>query len=167
MNAGDPVTILCNDARVPDGSSAAASKIQVLNYQSQGSISPNVRIGLPDFVRDVHYLPDRILDLLELAAYVFCADRMSSRGNRDALEYYAWARSFHFIIKVRDHEFWSSKSVSDCLSRALEFMTGDRRYLFSFQPGHSTPRTSLFDSEAFRLNSTAKPSVLLFSGGLD
>ena len=51
------------------------------------------------------------------------------------MEYQAWARSFHYVVKVRDHTFWSQSAVSACLSRALQFMTGDREYSFSFQPG--------------------------------
>ncbi|MDE0230814.1 MAG: hypothetical protein OXI56_04730 [bacterium] len=127
----------------------------------------NVRIGLPNFVRDVYYLPDRALDLLELAAFVYCADRMKSRGSKRAVEYHAWARSFHFVVKVRDHAFWSRKEVADCLSEALRFMTGDREYRFSFEPGHSTSKTSLFDDEQFSLGNACDTTVALFSGGLD
>ena len=167
MSAVDPVIFLCNDAQLPDGGSAAASRIQILNYESRCGRPANLRIGLPDFVRGVYHLPDRVLDLLELAAYVYCADRMTSRGQVKALEYHAWARSLHFVARVRDHEFWRQKEVSDGLSGALEFMTGDRRYCFTFLPGHTTPPTGLFDAEEFRLSDAGKPSVLLFSGGLD
>lgn len=167
MSAGDPVTFLCNDAQLPEEGSAAASRIQILNYESRCNRQANVRIGLPDFVSGVYHLPDRVLDLLELAAYVYCADRMTSRGQVKALEYHAWARSLDFVVRVRDHEFWRQKEVSDSLAGALEFMTGDNRYRFTFQPGHITPPTGLFDAEEFRLSDAGKPSVLLFSGGLD
>ena len=80
MRAGDPVTFLCNDAQLHEEGSAAASRIQTLNYESRCNRQANVRIGLPDFVSGVYHLPDRVLDLLELAAYVYCADRMTSRG---------------------------------------------------------------------------------------
>ena len=126
-----------------------------------------MKLGLPNFVRDVYHLPDRTLDLLELAAHVYCADRMSSRGSKGAVEYHAWARSFHFAVKVRDYTFWKRSDVSACLSRALQFMTGDREYRFSFQPGHSTQRTGLFDDEQFRIENSQDLNVALFSGGLD
>ena len=46
-------------------------------------------------------------------------------------------------------------------------MAGDREYRFSFQPGHSTPRTGLFDDEQFRMESSQNLDVALFSGGID
>ena len=166
MGSDPPVLVLCNRASPPDESSSDQSAL-VLDYQDREGVLANVKLGLPNFVRDVYHLPDRTLDLLELAAYVYCADRMSSRGPKVAVEYQAWARSFHFVVKVRDHTFWSQSDVSACLSRALQFMTGDREYSFSFQPGHSTPRTGLFDDEQFRMESSQDLDVALFSGGID
>ena len=65
------------------------------------------------FVRDVSHLPSRILDLLEIAAYVFCADRLASRGRKDNVEYHSWPRLFHFVIKVRDFDFWDTHDVKE------------------------------------------------------
>ena len=120
-----------------------------------------------NIVQNVLHLPGRILDLVELAGFVYCADRLVGRGARNSVEYHSWARSFHFVVRVRDHEFWQQSSVSKCLANALKFMSGDREYCFEFQPGHSTPPTSLFDSEKFHGVQHFKPSVVLFSGGLD
>ena len=168
MSDGAPVTVLCNGANGPQGGQAsAASAMLNLNYLQQGSTSPIVHIGLPNFVRDVYHLPERVLDLLELGAYAYCADRLVRRGEIKALEYHAWARSFHFFVRVRDYQFWQQSAVSDALARALQFMTGDREYRFTFQPGHSTPQTNLFDNEQFQLDPTDNLSVVLFSGGLD
>ena len=83
------------------------------------------------------------------------------------MEYHAWARSFHFVVKVRDYAFWKRNDVSACLSRALQFMTGDLEYKFSFQPGHSTQITGLFDDEQFRMDNSQYLKVALFSGGID
>ncbi len=168
MNASTPVTVLCNGA---DGSEretgSASSSILDLNYLEHAGVKPVVHISLPDFIRNVYHLPDRILDLLELAAYVYCADRLVKRGSKGAVEYHAWARSFQFFVKVRDFNFWQQNIVSDTLSAALQFMTGDREYDFIFQPGHSTPPTSLFDTEKFHITPNNGLSVILFSGGLD
>ena len=166
MGSDTPVLVLCNRASPRDENSSGRDAI-VLDYLDEEGGSANVKLGLPNFVRDVYHLPDRTLDLLELAAYVYCADRMSSRGSKAAVEYHAWARSFHFVVKVRDYTFWRRSDVSACLSRALQFMTGDREYKFSFQPGHSTPRTSLFDDEQFQMENSQDLNVALFSGGLD
>ena len=167
MSNKAPVLVLCNGASASDNGSKEYQKKIVLNYLQQGDTPANVRIGLPAFVRSVHHLPDRVLDLLELSAYVYCADRMVSRGLTRAVEFQGWSRFFHFVIKVRDYDFWSREDVSRCLSMMLRFMTGDLKYTFSFQPGHSTPRTGLFDDEQFVLEESSRLSVILFSGGLD
>ena len=165
MGSEAPVLVLCNGALRPD-EEHGDQRILILDYLEREGNLINVRIGLPCLVRNVDYLPDRLLDLLELAAFVYCADRMSSRGSKYAVEYQAWVRSFHFIVKVRDHAFWTSDRVADCLSRALRFMTGDREYRFSFESGHSTPATGLFDDEEFMADNNQELTVMLFSGGL-
>ena len=133
---------------------------------SEGS-RPNVRLGLPDFVRSVYYLPPRCRDLLEIAAYVFTGDRLTPRGSSKAVEYQSWSRSPRFIIKVRDYEFWHQSRVGEALESALRFATGDYDYEFTFQPNHATPPTSLFDNEVFSLEHDGDISIMLFSGGID
>ena len=164
--AGLPHYIFCNGSEgtavVPNG-----SKTEILNYLPLHDYPQNVHITLPDFVRRIYHLPDRFLDLLEIAAYVFSADRLVSRGARDLVEYHSWSRSFVFVIPVRDYDFWEQPIARQSLSAALEFMTGDRSYDFIFQAGHSTPITNLFDSEEFKLDSPSGLSIILFSGGLD
>ena len=81
MGSDTPVLVLCNRASPPDESSSDQGAI-VLDYRDVEGVLANVKLGLPNFVRDVYHLPDRTLDLLELAAYVYCADRMSRRGSR-------------------------------------------------------------------------------------
>jgi len=63
----------------------------VLDYLTDS----RVRVRLPDFVRSMGTLPPRVLDLIEIAAYVFCADRLTSRGPPDSLVYDSWSRQFH------------------------------------------------------------------------
>ena len=127
MKTDDTVAVfLCNGATPPDGLKRAT--YTVLDYQTSGSEPPIVRLRLPAFVRSVNYLPDRCLDLLEIAAYVFAADRLTPRGSREAVEYQSWSRSLHFIVKVRDHEFWSQPTVCEALEVALRFGTGDQGY---------------------------------------
>ena len=162
---GEVATFLCNEATPPDGS--RQSDYTVLDYRPSDSERPTVRLGLPDFVRSVNYLPDRHLDLLEMAAYVFAADRLTHRGSREAVEYQSWSRSLHFIMKVRDYEFWRQPSVSTALASALRFATGNHNYEFTFQAGHATSPTSLFDSESFSMSHDGDLSIMLFSGGID
>ena len=167
MSNDAPAVVLCNGARESQETSSRESKTFNLAYLNQGPELANVSIGLDRFVHNVFHLSDRVLDLVELAAYVYCADRIVSRGATNLVEYHSWARSFHFVVRVRDYDFWKQSSVSKSLANALKFMTGDREYRFEFQPGHSTPPTNLFDSEEFQGEQFVKPSVVLFSGGLD
>jgi len=157
-----PHIVLANDAKGP---SRAKAPIR-LEYIPTCNDS-NVKIGLPQFVQNVYYLPDRILDLLEIAGYVFAADRYIFRGPKIAVEYQAWSRSIEFYIRVRDQTFWSQQKVTDALSHALEFMTGDAKYSFHFEAGHKTPPTGLFDQPVFSVKPGETVHVTLFSGGLD
>jgi 7-cyano-7-deazaguanine synthase in queuosine biosynthesis len=165
MRNAPPRIVLCNGADLPQ--QLAQSEHLVLEYRESPASSPNIKLALPDFVHDLFHLPDRILDLLEIAAYVFCADRLASRGRKDNVEYHSWSRLLHFVIKVRDFDFWDTHDVKEKLKEALTFMSGDRAYHFTFQPGHSTPPVSLFDTERFQIEPQQDTRVILFSGGLD
>ena len=155
---------LCNGESLPDDMDGVPGT--ALDYRPQIG-NANVRLGLPDFVQSVYHLPDRFLDLLEIAAYVFAGDRLTLRGSKNTVEYHSWARNLHYVMRVRDHAFWSRSDVQDALRAVLLFMTGDQSYDFTFQPGHSTPPADLFDSEVFQVESADSLSVMLFSGGLD
>jgi len=165
MNSSTPKVFLCNGAGYHKDL-AGNEKVTSLDYISDNT-ARNVNLQLPRFVDQVLHLPQRILDLLEIAAYVFAADRMTFRGANEAVELQAWPRVMHFVIRVRDADFWNQTSVKHKLSAALLFMTGDRDYLFDFLPGHSTSPISLFDREEFAIAPGEPASVALFSGGLD
>jgi 7-cyano-7-deazaguanine synthase in queuosine biosynthesis len=160
--ATGPHHVLCNGAQftLPHHGSALS-----LDYRP--GHNPNVRIGLPSFVDQLTHVPARLLDLLELAAYVYCADRWTDRGAKDAVEYHGWSRAFHFYIKVRDFAFWAQPSIANKLNAALTFLSGDREFEFEFQPGHDTPPASLFDIAGVSLSDLNNTRVVLFSGGLD
>lgn len=155
------ITVICNGAR-----SARARKPLTLEYRP--SVGRNVNLALPRFTLDLISIPARTLDLLEIAAYVYAADRKTPRGRADQLEYHAWSRRFRFRVKVRDASFWKRKEVGAALDTALTFLTGDASFEFEFEGGHSTPPASLFDGTTLPNLSAKRPSrVALFSGGLD
>jgi 7-cyano-7-deazaguanine synthase in queuosine biosynthesis len=160
MTGGRTFAFACNGAKAP-----SVLKAEVLDYRS--SKGPHkLRLLLPSLVWALGFIPPRVLDLLELAAYIFAADRLSSRGARDAVDYQSWGRRMHLVHRVRDFDFWNTEAVREELGAALEFATGDQSWIFEFQPGHQTDPVSLFDSEEFKAgNKDSK--VLLFSGGLD
>lgn len=157
--------ILCNGAELPR--QLEQTNYLVLEYQNKTDRTQNVKLALPDFVRNIYFLPDRILDLLEIASYVYCSDRLNSRGKKTVLEPHNWARTFHLEIKVRDYEFWENPEVKERLKDALIFMSGDKAYHFSFQPNHMTEPAGIFDDEIFQIESNKNTKVILFSGGLD
>jgi len=136
-------------------------------------LEANITVKYDEFVRAPENLPPKILDLLQIAAYVFCADRLVNRGARESLSNDAWARSFEFHIPVLDYDFWNNPALQNALSEALVFMTGDRKYRFVFKPsrlGH-LPQTvrqlSIFKDEFEFYDGIENADVLLFSGGLD
>ncbi|MEX1014941.1 MAG: hypothetical protein WDZ80_07340, partial [Candidatus Paceibacterota bacterium] len=91
--------ILCNGAKLPQSSSKKKQDVVQLEY-NPNSPDINVNIPIPKFVECVYHLPKRVKDLLEIAAYVFAADRKIKRGTTDSVEYQIWSRDLRFVIKV-------------------------------------------------------------------
>lgn len=163
MTSGRPTTVvLANGASRPPG----LAKPLVLDYRANNG--PNIRLALPEFIRNVLHVSARTLDLLEIAAYVYAADRLVGRGRTDAVEYTAWSRNLAFRIRVRDYPFWARADVKGKLTETLEYMTGDASVDFAFEAGHSTGATGLFDSrQSRRISDTNIGAISLFSGGVD
>ena len=114
MSLANKHIILCNDAKLPTGLGRRKSnKIIELNHTSKNK---NVEIKLLDFITRLNYLPNSIKDLLEIATYVYAADRSVLRGTIKDVEFQSWSRNFHFVFKVRDIEFWNKDEVRDSLS---------------------------------------------------
>ena len=134
-----------------------ASEINLLHRDFNG-ISANITADFEKFLSDPEKLPAYIIDLLQIAAYVFCADRMAHRESRSSVYNDAWARSFEFKIPVKDYEFWKNPQISTVMCETLQFMTGDRKYVFdlsdlgkyliawySQRPNISYGETKIFD----------------------
>ena len=156
------VSFLCNGA-----SHTGLTNPRPLEYRPKHP-TRNVNISLARFARNVLRIPPRTLDLLELAAYTYAADRLVKRGHRRAVEFHSWPRRIHVRTKVRDIEFWQRSDVREVLCGCLKFMTGDAKFSFSFEGGHATAPASLFDREDFEHPVGSKDTeVTLFSGGLD
>jgi 7-cyano-7-deazaguanine synthase in queuosine biosynthesis len=151
-----------------------ASTLNLL-HKDVNDITANIMIGYRNFVNDPESISKRILDLLQIAAYVFCADRMAYRGKRDSLNNDGWARSFEFNIPVYDIEFWNNENTKKTLSDALQFMTGDRKYSFIFhtlsidvvKTENKQLKFSIFNSEYETIEEAGATDIMLFSGGLD
>jgi 7-cyano-7-deazaguanine synthase in queuosine biosynthesis len=161
--------VLCSDALLPKGFGRGADySILKLAYDPNSS-SNNVNIDLPHFKESLSvHIRDRIKDLLEIAGYIYAADRLIKRGEIDSLEYHAWARNIHFVFKVRDLKFWEQTSTSKLLSEALLYMSGDKQLNFSFIGGaKDIGQLNAFDVEGISPELKVKSTIALFSGGLD
>jgi 7-cyano-7-deazaguanine synthase in queuosine biosynthesis len=128
----------------------------------------NVNLQIHDISRAmVGNIPDVLLDLLEIAAYIYCADQRAKRGNDRLAGYGAsWRRSLRFTIPVRRPDVWSSPGVLEPLQDTLSFLSDDA-YEFTFVEAASpfTEREAYFPDL-----SDGDPSVdaiALFSGGID
>jgi hypothetical protein len=65
-------------------------------------------------------VPDVVIDLVEIATYVYCADQLIPRGGDGVINAGAkWRRHFSFHIPVRLLGLWSSPAVTDALQRVL------------------------------------------------
>jgi 7-cyano-7-deazaguanine synthase in queuosine biosynthesis len=156
--------ILCNGAPKSTIRKKTGDAVPIiLDYRDED----RVLLHLPRFIISVGTVPQRVLDLLELCAYVFAADRLVSRGQANSVVFDAWSRTFHFAVKVRDFDFWNDPVTKKKLSELLEFISGDRQFKFEFVAGHATPPAHLFDREDCFFEPSKPHHVMLFSGGLD
>ncbi len=165
-----PIAVYCDE--LCKSNQCSTKELNLLNRDING-LEANITVGFSKFVRNPESLSPRILDLLRIAAYVYCADRLVYRGDRDSLSNTAWARSFDFHIPVSDIAFWSDNKVAAKMGEALAFMTGDRQFRFSFKQAKISPvetsnqQMSLFTTEYVTLGEAEITDVMLFSGGLD
>src|SRR5262245_21417991 len=97
------------------------------------SASPNVNRGFEDIEKQmVSEIPDHLRDLLDIATYVFVADRMVGRGGKTLPNMgREWHRSFRFSIAVREPDRWNRPEIKAALQDLVGFLSGDD-YRFQF-----------------------------------
>ncbi len=150
------------------GAAAGEAPPNALRLNLSGS-SQNLQVRLGDLgqklVKDV---PDRLVDLVDIAAYVYGTDLAHSRGGPVARQMGAdWRRNSRLVIPVRDPDHWQRQDIREGLESTLRFLSEDN-YHFDFQlaPNNGKFREYLSwdeaDAKAFRPD-----EVILFSGGLD
>ena len=112
-------------------------------------------------------VPDLLIDLLEVAAYIYCADQRLGRGS-DKLTNFGenWRRSLHFSISVRLPEVWQHSDVQKLLAETLGFLSDDS-YSFDFRRADvpAQPRELYFPNLIDA--SMEHDEIALFSGGVD
>jgi 7-cyano-7-deazaguanine synthase in queuosine biosynthesis len=128
----------------------------------------NINLRIDDISKAlVSDIPDVLLDLLEVAAYVYCADQQTRRGSEYLTDYGSdWRREMVFRIPVRSPGVWQSTDVREGLAELLGFLSDDH-YTFEF----AAAQNPLAGKEAYFSNLTDQldqpDEIALFSGGLD
>ena len=94
----------------------------------------NITLKLEDISkRLVANVPDLLIDLAEIATYIYCADQATSRGGEmQAGMGSDWRRKFRFVIPVRRADHWSHPKVLGPLRDAVSFLSEDD-YEFEFE----------------------------------
>jgi len=156
------VVLLCNEAatgrRETDG---------VLKLRTSGA-HRNVRLNLGDIGSTLNQsIPSALVDLLEIAAFVYIADQIEHRGAHDVESMGAnWRRRLRFKISVRELALWRSEEMSAALSELLSFLSEDE-YEFEFIKYERPPSVDSYLEFADYDDSVTPGAIALFSGGLD
>lgn len=119
-------------------------------------------------VREALYtdVPPALLDLIDVAAYVYAADQAVAR-DADGGEYGpGWRRNLAFRVPVREPDRWRSEPVRGRLVAALSFLSEDE-YRFEFEPlVGGPPLRGYLDFGGTPFDGVVE-DVVMFSGGLD
>lgn len=110
-------------------------------------------------------LSKRSTDLIRLAAYVYRADQIISRGGgRDAHAAH-WRRHLTLCMPVSEPDLWATPAIVERLTAALRFLTDDVwEFVFSAAP----PELQQLPLDVPTEEVIGQPnSVVLLSGGLD
>src|SRR5437764_1370155 len=107
-----PRLVLCSGVNIAQGDPLRDGR-RALELSTHGRHA-NVNVRIEDVAKALmRDLSPRLVDLLEIAAFVFTADCATTRGaewgDDDTRE--PWDRNIKFVIPVRDPRFWASKEV--------------------------------------------------------
>lgn len=124
----------------------------------------NIQLRIKDIqehlLRDI---PSQFHDLIEIAAYVYCADQAIARGGSGVENFGRdWRRKLFFRIPVRNPDLWNSLPLYDQLIETLSFLSEDE-YHFEFTHLADEPPTQ----QCLNLDMPLPEEVMLYSGGLD
>ena len=142
---------LCLDVNAPPGS------------------SKKINLHLGDICRAlVDNVPDVLADMLEIAAYVYCADQFTTRGSELMSDMGAeWRRKFRLQIPVRSPDIWSRADVRDSLVATLRFLTEDEWAFDFLEATRDVGLQPYFEFTDMSAQTVSPDEVILFSGGLD
>ena len=155
--------VLCGGANA--GSSGMTKALRL----ALSGPNENITLEIDDISRRMLAdVPPVLTDLLEIAAYVYCADQLVSRGGATMRNLGAdWRRDLRFVIPVREPELWQAPEIRDNLEHLLAFMSEDT-IRFDFIPAEAPESINRYFNFASGADaSVPAEEVALFSGGLD
>lgn len=164
-----PRLVLCNGTSLPLGLKRLGEGRDELRLDSFGRDS-NVNICLED-VTDFFWktLTPRIVDLIEIAAFVYAADSAVSRGTGwiDQKSTESWSRDYLIVIPVRDREFWQQPEIITIIEEVLSFFTDDSWNVIFTELEKDRDIQEYLDLLDDEWPFSEVERVALFSGGLD
>lgn len=164
-----PKLFLCSGIKISETDGRKINR-DVIELDSLGD-NPNVNVRLENISTLFNQnLSDRLIDLLEIAAYVFTADSSSIRGTgfTDNGTNEKWGRDFHFVIPVRDLDFWKSERVIKLLTTIIDFTSNDKAIFDFIKLEQKRKQKEYFEFGGIEdWNLYGVDRVTMFSGGLD
>lgn len=158
------VLVLGDGARPPTGLPASTTTIEL---RTEGA-DPNVTLRGDVFrIELLRELPDRLDDLLRIAAFVYSSDTRISRGTEKDVFASRWMRSFRMILPVWDLNFWQDRNVQESLKETLNFLTGDEFDFDFIQRTNRQVKQGIFDFKELIGPLPRVDVVISFSGGSD
>ena len=154
--------VLCGEAAATRDYETGALRLRLTG---QGA---NIRLELADIERRMlANVKAQLANLTEIAAYIYCADQLVSRGG-DASRGLGrdWRRQWQFVVPVRLPELWNDDVVATALRQTLGFMA-DEDFRFEFIAPAKPEPIDTYLAFAKSDSSIRADEVALFSGGLD
>jgi len=155
--------ILCGGASAPRGVRAEPLKLDLWGGH------PNVFLKIHNITDAVMKNPPAVLlDLLDMATYLYAGDQSVPRGGTRSFDYGdSWSRRLRYVIPLRKFKVWNRPAVKEALAELLAWMTDDE-FEFSFPKYEKAPKLpSYLEFDKDTPNPTRIEEVCLFSGGLD
>jgi 7-cyano-7-deazaguanine synthase in queuosine biosynthesis len=151
------------------GPAEDGAKVLPLNLWSGRRDGNDITLKMEDLHESLYRaVPAEFQDLLEIAAYVYCADQATRRGEKNVDGFGdAWRRHCCFKIPVRRLDFWKRADVQKVLRETLEFLSDDY-FDFEFVHGKHAPKMQEYFPDLVPGGpGDGVEGVVLFSGGLD
>ncbi len=154
---------VCDGAAVPPAWNGSGWVLHTIATRGPGA-ELNLQIAnLEETV--LAHVSDRAADLVRIAAFVYAADQMTSRGGEKDVHRQGWRRRMHLSIPVTDPDYWSCEDVRSRLKQVLAYLTDDA-WEFHFAPAPPDERQIPLLAGSRDLHGQPD-AVVLFSGGAD